>query len=70
MSRVILKTAFIMLLIIATLPQIAQAQPGGDPGDPDVPIDGGLTLLIAAGVGYGVKKVRDERRKPPTPKGE
>jgi hypothetical protein len=28
-----------------------------------VPIDGGLSLLIAAGVGYGVKKIRDERKK-------
>jgi hypothetical protein len=27
------------------------------------PIDGGLSLLIAAGVGYGVKKVRDERKR-------
>jgi len=36
----------------------------GDPGDdPDVPIDGGLSILIAAGVGYGVKKIRDERKK-------
>jgi hypothetical protein len=24
----------------------------------DVPIDGGLSLLVAAGVGYGVRKVR------------
>jgi len=30
------------------------------PVDPeDTPIDGGLGLLIAAGVGYGVKKYRD-----------
>ena len=29
----------------------------------DTPIDGGLSLLIAAGVGYGIKKVRDERKK-------
>ena len=31
----------------------AQANPGGDV---DVPIDGGLSLLVAAGVGYAVKK--------------
>ena len=30
------------------------------PGDPDAaPIDGGLSLLIAGGVGYGIKKLRD-----------
>jgi len=29
----------------------------------DIPFDGGLSLLLAAGVGYGVKRVRDQRRK-------
>jgi hypothetical protein len=27
------------------------------------PIDGGLTLVIAACAGYGVKKIRDSRKK-------
>lgn len=33
--------------------------------DPDsnAPIDGGLSLLIAAGAGYGVKKIREMRNK-------
>lgn len=36
----------------------------GDPGPtPTVPIDGGISILIAAGVGYGVKKVKERRRK-------
>ncbi len=36
-----------------------------DPGsDPDsAPIDGGLSLLIAGGVGYGVKRAREKRKK-------
>lgn len=39
------------------------AQPG-DPGDdPDVPIDGGVSLLLAAGAGYGVKRYRDSQKK-------
>ena len=44
---------------------LANAQGPGDPtfGDPDLPIDGGVSLLIAAGVGYGIKKYRDERKK-------
>jgi len=29
----------------------------------DVPIDGGLSLLVAAGVGYGVKKTKERRKK-------
>jgi hypothetical protein len=36
----------------------------GDPGgSPDVPIDGGISFLIAAGAAYGAKKIRDGRRK-------
>lgn len=50
--------------ILIALPSFAQG-PGGDPGgDPDlIPIDGGLGFLLAAGVGYGVKKARDFRKK-------
>ena len=42
----------------------AQGGPG-DPGpDPDgIPIDGGLSLVIAAAVGYAAKKGVDKRRK-------
>ena len=38
--------------------------PDGEPGgDPDlIPVDGGLGFLLAAGVGYGVKKAREYRR--------
>ena len=49
---------FSLLLLFFVLPAISHAQPGfGDDVD-DVPIDGGLSLLIAAGVGYGAKKLR------------
>lgn len=50
-----------VLFIILCLPLLLHAQP--DPGgDPDAPIDGGLGVLLAAGVGYGVKKMRDFRK--------
>ena len=43
------------------------AQGGGFPIDPpntlDAPIDGGLSLLLAAGAAYGAKKVYDFRNK-------
>ena len=54
---------FTFLLILPFLVQ-AQSQPPG-PGDTDIdaPIDGGLSLLVAAGIGYGVKKNRDNRKK-------
>lgn len=38
--------------------------PGCDPDDLDcIPIDGGVVGLLAAGVGYGIKRVRDARRR-------
>ena len=59
-------SATVMMIIFCLLPSLVNAQvdPGCDPQvDPQcVPIDGGLSLLIAAGVGYGIKKVRDSRK--------
>jgi len=38
----------------------------GDDGDQvydvEVPFDGGISLLVAAGIGYGVKKAREKRK--------
>ena len=49
-----------MLLPVIIFPLFAMAQ---DPGDcPDCPVDGGLGLLIAAGVGYSVKKYREGKK--------
>ena len=54
----------ISFTILIIFPFLLQAQTLPDPtGDPDAPIDGGLTFLIAAGIGYGVKKNRDNRKK-------
>jgi hypothetical protein len=54
-----------LILSLCVLPQLASAigNPDDPGGDPDAPIDGGVSLLVAAGVAYGIKKVRDERRK-------
>ncbi len=51
------------ILSAICLPLMLQAQ--GNPGtDPDpIPLDGGLTMLIAAGVAYGAKKAYDKRKK-------
>ena len=36
----------------------------GSPPDPnDIPIDGGVSILLAAGIGYGLKKYRESRRR-------
>jgi hypothetical protein len=58
----------ILLLVVmfCLMPHIIFAQPCL-PDDPDhsgpCPIDGGISLLLAAGVGYGVKRYRDARKK-------
>ncbi len=53
--------SLLLCIAVITVPTIASAQEPG--GGADVPIDGGLSILLAAGVGYGVKKIRDERKK-------
>lgn len=60
----LLKMLIIMVIVFICLPSLVQAQPFPNCPDPNVPcpIDGGLGFLIAAGVGYGVKKVRDNRK--------
>jgi hypothetical protein len=51
-------TNIILFSLLILLPSLLHAQPGfGDDTD-DVPIDGGLSLLVAAGIGYSAKKMR------------
>lgn len=55
----------IRLLFLITLIFNASVSKADDPGlpggDPDVPIDGGTLILLAAGVYYGVKKIRNKK---------
>lgn len=54
-------TTILLTVILNCIPSMAFAQV--DPGeDPDAPIDGGLSLLVTAGVGYGIKKARDAKK--------
>jgi hypothetical protein len=39
------------------------AQPGFDDDVEDTPIDGGISLLVGAGIAYGFKKVKDQKKK-------
>ncbi len=52
-----------VMFIIMFVPILASAEDlDGVPGDPEsVPLDGGLSLLVAAGVGYGAKKMKERR---------
>ena len=58
----------LLLLSVFFVSSLSYAQapdPGPDPGDPGggVPLDAGLTALLVAGAGYGVKKAYDYRNK-------
>jgi preprotein translocase subunit SecG len=66
------KTTIIQILtlvVIMLVPVLLLAQPASNPygtggGDVDsAPIDGGLSLLVAAGVGYGAKKMKERKQK-------
>ncbi len=59
---------YLVLGAVLLFPLITKAQGPPDSNseiftDPDLPIDGGVGLLIAAGVAYGATKVRAERKK-------
>ena len=45
-----------LIILFIAVPAITHAQPTFDDDVADVPIDGGLSILLAAGVGYVVKK--------------
>ncbi len=54
----------ILTSLIQPLNGVAQvSDPGCDPLDPTCPIDGGLSLLIAAGIGLGAKKAYDRKKR-------
>ena len=55
--------AVVLIFIITIIPLITKAQIGFSSGDPDAPLDGGVSILIAAGVGYGIKKANDSKKK-------
>lgn len=59
-------SSMILGVIVILMPMISVAQFPGDldpGGSPDVPIDGGLSVLLAAGAGYVVKKGYDRKKR-------
>ena len=55
-------TLFVIGFLVVCLPAISNAQ-FEDPDPEPVPFDGGLSLVIAAGAGYAIKKKYDQRKK-------
>ena len=54
-----------LLIAVCTSVVAVQAQspdPWDDADSADVPLDGGLSLLLAAGIGYGASKYHDRKK--------
>ena len=51
----------LLLTILCQLPTALAQGPGFDEDVEDTPVDGGVTLIAAAAIGYGVKKMADKR---------
>jgi hypothetical protein len=64
-KRIFGKVGVLVALFMVALPILVLAQPGFGGGDVDdtVPLDGGLSLLVVAGVGYGAKKISEKRKR-------
>ena len=53
---IIFSIALIFAIVLPLNTSAAPPDAGCDPMDPACPIDGGITLLIAAGIGLGAKR--------------
>ncbi|GAI07108.1 unnamed protein product [marine sediment metagenome] len=63
MKSSIIFNTICLTAIMMLLPALLHAQPSFSDDVVDAPVDGGLSLLIAGGIGYGMKKVREKRKK-------
>lgn len=55
-------TCSCLVVLLLFFPAIANAQPGFGDDVSDVPLDGGISLLVAAGIGYGARKMRKQHQ--------
>ena len=57
------KILFLVIVLLAVTAIASYARGPKSLNDPDTPIDGGISVLLAAGVGIGIKKVKEMRKK-------
>lgn len=62
MKNVIKRLKLFLVIGMIVIPAFVKAQPPFDPGVTDAPFDGGVSLLVAAGIGYGLKKVYNKKK--------
>lgn len=63
MKKMVNKLKLFLIIGMITIPTILMAQiDDGIDNTQDVPFDGGVTLLVAAGIGYGLKKMYEKRK--------
>lgn len=56
------RVMLILLILMLNAPSVLFAQTGFDDDTQDVPFDGGASLLVAAGMVYGLKKIQDYKK--------
>lgn len=59
-KKAIIQTIFTCIILLSPMLVLADAPDFVDDIN-DAPIDGGLSLLVAAGVGYGAKKLKEKK---------
>ena len=59
MKKLLTTLSFILALTLSNL----SAQPGFDDDVTDTPRDGGISILLIAGAGYGLSKISRQREK-------
>lgn len=60
-----LKKILFGLFLSASIATVTMAQPPFDPLDPNpggIPVDGGASLLLASGVAFGLKKLKEGKK--------
>ena len=55
-----MKKILLALMLISSINAFSQADDPAD-GDATVPVDGGLSLLLAAGAAWGIRRYRQEK---------
>ena len=58
-------TGFIILMLLIPFTGFCQGDPGCDPLDPACPIDGGVSFLLAAGIGLAAKRAYKNQKSAP-----